>query len=173
MQAHWRTRRRARRSFQAKHRDKDQDNEHPNDRCRGGPLTAALLTRSEAAPVRHPLPLHDGFYVEADVPCSEAYMAAMMQMMGDHFESGRELCTIKSVSQHGHSFIVTDECQETSMGGKTSGKLNVVVPDDHTVIFGAGGNSTRYRYCPIPSLPDGFKDAHEMVPDTPPFTAAR
>jgi hypothetical protein len=133
-------------------------------------LTATLLARSEAAPAWHPLPLHDGFYVEADVPCDEAYMEAMIQMMGDRFESGRELCTIKTVSRQGHSFTVTDECRETSIGGRSSGKLNIVIPDDHTVVFSAKGNSTRYRYCPIASLPDTFKDAHEMVPDTPPFT---
>jgi hypothetical protein len=136
-------------------------------------LTATLLARSEAAPARHPLPLHNGFYLEADVPCSEAYTAAMLQMMDDRFEAGRELCTIKSVYQHGHSFTATDECQETSMGRKSSGKLNIVIPNDHTVVFVANDNSTRYRYCPIPSLPDGFKDAHEMVPDTPPFAETR
>ena len=100
-------------------------------------------------------------------------MAAMVQMMGDRFESGRELCTIKSVSRDRYSFTVTDECQETIMGGKSFGKLTIVIPDNHTVVFGAEGNSTRYRYCPIPSLPDAFKDAHEMVPDTPPFEKAR
>jgi hypothetical protein len=136
-------------------------------------LTAALLARSEAAPERHPLPVHDGFYLEADVPCGEAYTAAMLQIMGDRFESGRQLCTIKSVSRQGKSFTATDECQETSMGRKSSGKLTIVIPDDHTVVFGTKDQSMRYRYCPIPSLPASFKDAHEMVPDTPPFEQGR
>jgi len=48
-------------------------------------LTAALLARSEAASAKHPLPLHDGFYLEADVPCGQAYTGAMIQMMGDSF----------------------------------------------------------------------------------------
>jgi hypothetical protein len=132
-------------------------------------LTAALLVRSEAAPARHPLPLHDGFYLDADVPCGEAYSAAMMQIMGERFESGRELCTITSVSRHGNSFTATNECQETSVGSRNSGKLTMAIPDDHTVVFGTKGKSTRYRYCPIPSLPHSFRDAHELVPDTPPF----
>jgi hypothetical protein len=136
-------------------------------------LTAALLARSEAAPASRLLPLHEGFYLEADVPCGEAYTAAMLQVMGNRFESGRELCTITSVSRQGRSFTVTDACQDTSMGGKRSGKLTMVIPDDHTVVFGAKDQSTRYRYCPIPSLPDSFKDADEQVPDTPPFQAAR
>jgi hypothetical protein len=136
-------------------------------------VTAALLARSEAAPARHPLPLHDGFYLDAEVPCGEAYSAAMIQIMGERFESGRELCTIRSVSRHGNSFTATDECQETSVGRVGSGKLTMVIPDDHTVVFGTKGKSTRYRYCPIPSLPDSFRDAHERVPDTPPFQEAR
>jgi hypothetical protein len=136
-------------------------------------LTAALLARSEAAPATHKLPLHDGFYLTADVPCGEAYTAAMLQMMGDRFESGHDLCTIKSVTRRGNSFTVTDACQETSMGRKSFGKLTMVIPDDHTVVFGTKDQSTSYRYCPVPSLPDSFKNAQEMVPDTPPFKAAR
>jgi hypothetical protein len=108
-------------------------------------LTAALLARSEAAPARHPLPLHDGFYLDAGVPCGEAYSAAMMQIMGERFESGRELCTIRSVSRHGNFFIATDECQETSAGSLSSGKLTMVIPDDHTAVLGTKGKSTRYR----------------------------
>jgi hypothetical protein len=136
-------------------------------------LTAVLLARSEAAPVSHPLPLHDGFYLEADVPCGEAYAAGMVQIMGGRFEAGHDLCTIESVSRHGNSFTATDECQNTITGGKRSGKLTMVIPDNHTIIFGTATQQTRYRYCPIPSLPASFKDAHEMVPDTPPFGERR
>jgi hypothetical protein len=132
-------------------------------------LAAALLAQSDAAPVSHRLPLHDGFYLEADVPCGEAYSAAMVQMMGDRFEAGRELCTIKSVYQNGNSFIATDECQDTSTGKRRSGRLTMLIPDDHTVVFGAGPEGTCYRYCPISSLPASFKNAQELVPDTPPF----
>jgi hypothetical protein len=132
-------------------------------------VTAALLAPSEAAAPAHPLPLHDGFYLEADVPCGEASTASMIQIMGDRFESGRELCTIKSVSQQGKSFVATDACQDTSTGKRRAGKLTMVIPDDHTIVFGSKDESTRYRYCPIPSLPASFKNAHETVPDTPPF----
>ena len=59
------------------------------------------------------------------------------------------------------------------MGGKSSGKLTIVIPDDHTIVFSAKGNSKRYRYCPIPSLPNSFKNADEMEPDTPPFDDAK
>ncbi|HSU06995.1 MAG TPA: hypothetical protein VLI93_15630 [Acetobacteraceae bacterium] len=128
-------------------------------------LTAALLAKSQAAPAVHPLPLHDGFYLDADVPCGQAYTAGMLQIMGDHFESGHELCAIKSVSRHGNSFTATNECQDTTTGMKRSAKLAMVIPDNHTIIFG----TTRYRYCPISSLPTSFKDANEMIPDTPPF----
>ena len=136
-------------------------------------LTAALLARSEAEPVSHPLPLHDGFYLEADVPCGEANTAELVQIMGSRFEAGRKLCTIKSVSQHGNSFTATDECQNTTTGGKRSGKLTMVIPDSRTIVFGTAAQQTRYRYCPIPSLPSSFKNADEMVPDTPPFEERR
>ena len=136
-------------------------------------LTAVLVTRSEAAPDNYPLPLHDGFYLEVDVPCGEAYSAAMMQIMGGRFEAGRELCTIKSVSRHGNSFTATDECQNTITGGKRSGKLTMIIPDSDTIVFGTAAQQTRYRYCPIPSLPASFKDADKMVPDTPPFEERR
>jgi hypothetical protein len=132
-------------------------------------VTAALLARVEAAPAGHPLPLHDGFYLDADVPCGEAYSAAMLQIMGNRFELGRQLCTIKSVSRQGTSNTLTEECQETVTGRKSAGKLIVVIPNDHTIVFGGKGQSVRYRYCPIPSLPAAFKDAQETVPDTPPF----
>src|SRR6476661_5250570 len=99
-------------------------------------LTAVLLARSEAATAGNPLPLHDGFYVDADVACGEAYTAAMLQIMGDRFESGNNLCTIKSVSHEGRSFTVTDECQETSTGTKSAGTLTMVIPNNHTVVFG-------------------------------------
>jgi len=45
----------------------------------------------------------------------------------------------------------------------------MVIPDSRTIVFGTAAQQTRYRYCPIPSLPSSFKDADEMVPDTPPF----
>jgi hypothetical protein len=132
-------------------------------------LTAALLARSEAATAGHPLPLHDGFYLDTEVPCREAYAAAMLQIMGDRFESGNSLCTIKSVSRVGKSFTVTHECQETSTGTKSAGKLTMVFPDDHTIVVGPEDDPMRYRYCPISSLPASFRDAQETVPDTPPF----
>lgn len=132
-------------------------------------LAAAVLARSEAAPAGHPLPLHDGFYLNAEVPCGRAYTADMVQMMGNRFEAGRELCTIKSVSRHGTSFIATHECQDTITGAKRSGKLTMVIPDNHTVIFDPKAQPTRYRYCRIPSLPASFRHAQETVPDTPPF----
>jgi hypothetical protein len=132
-------------------------------------LTAAPLARSDAAPARHPLPLHDGFYLDAEVPCGEAYTAAMVQIMGDRFEAGRSLCTIKSVSRQGTSFAVADSCQDTSTGRQRPGKTSWVIPNDHTFIVGSKDQATRYRYCPIPSLPDLFKNAKETVPDTPPF----
>jgi hypothetical protein len=132
-------------------------------------LTVALLARSEAASAGHPLPLHDGFYLDAEVPCREAYTAAMLQIMGDRFESGDNLCTIKSVSREGRSFTVTHECQETSTGAKSAGKLTMVIPDDHTIVIGPEDDPMHYRYCPIPSLPASFKNAQETVPDTPPF----
>ena len=132
-------------------------------------LAGALLTRSEAATASHPLPLHDGFYLDVDVPCSEAYTAAMLQIMGDRFESGNNLCTIKSVSHEGRSFTVTHECQETSTGAKSAGTLTMDIPDNHTVVFGPEDDPMKYRYCPISSLPASFKDSKETVPDTPPF----
>jgi hypothetical protein len=132
-------------------------------------LTAVLLARSGAAIAGNPLPLHDGFYLDADVPCREAYTAAMLQIMGDRFESGNNLCTIKSVSHEGRSFTVTDECQETSTGAKSAGTLTMVIPDNHTVVFGPEDDPMKYRYCPISSLPATFKDSQETVPDTPPF----
>jgi hypothetical protein len=132
-------------------------------------VTAALLARSEAATAGYPLPLHDGFYLDAEVPCGEAYTAGMLQIMGNRFESGNQLCTIKSVSQEGKVFTVTDECQETSTGSKSSGKLTLVIPDDHTIVLGPEDAPMRYRYCPIPSLPASFKSSQETVPDTPPF----
>src|SRR4051812_38829678 len=132
-------------------------------------LTAVLLARPEAARAGNPLPLHDGFYLDTDVACSEAYMAAMLQFMGDRFESGNNLCTIKTVSRAGRSFTVTEECQETSTGAKSSSTLTMVIPDSHTVVFGPDDDPIRYRYCPISSLPPSFKDAKETVPDTPAF----
>jgi hypothetical protein len=136
-------------------------------------LTAALLARSQAEPVSHRLPLHDGFYLEADVPCGEANTADLVQIMGSRFEAGHELCTIRSVSRHGNSLTATDECQNTITGAKRSGKLTMVIPDSRTIVFGTAAQQTRYRYCPIPSLPSSFKDADEMVPDTPPFEERR
>jgi hypothetical protein len=132
-------------------------------------LTAMLPARSEAATAGHPLPLHDGFYLDADVPCAEAYTAAMLQIMGDRFESGNNLCTIKSVSQEGRIFTVTHECQETSTGTKSSGNLTMNIPDDHTIVLGPEDDPMRYRYCPIATLPASFKNSQELVPDTPPF----
>lgn len=49
----------------------------------------------------------------------------------------------------------------------------MVIPDSRTIVFGTAAQQTRYRYCPIPSLPSSFKDADEMVPDTPPFEERR
>jgi hypothetical protein len=132
-------------------------------------VTAALLARSEAGAPAHPLPVHDGFYLDAEVPCGEASAVSMVQIMGDRFESGRQLCTIKSVSRQGTSFTATETCQETSTGKRSAGTLTLVIPDDHTIVFGSKDQSMRYRYCPIPSLPASFKNAHETVPDTPPF----
>jgi hypothetical protein len=132
-------------------------------------LSAIWLAGAAAEPPSHPLPLHDGFYLDATVPCGEAYTAAMVQIMGGRFEAGRNLCTIRSVARQGTSFALTDSCQDTSTGKKRSGKLTLVIPDEHTLIIGAKSEQQRFRYCPIPSLPPSFKHAKETVPDTPPF----
>jgi len=132
-------------------------------------LSALSLAGAEAKPAPHPLPLHDGFYLDATIPCGEAYTAAMVQIMGRRFEAGRSLCTITSVSRQGTSFALTDQCQDTSTGKKHAGKVTFVIPDEHTLIVGAKSDQERYRYCPIPSLPPSFKHAKETVPDTPPF----
>jgi hypothetical protein len=44
-----------------------------------------------------------------------------------------------------------------------------VAPCRLSYYLGAKDQSTRYRYCPIPSLPTSFKDACETVPDTRSF----
>jgi hypothetical protein len=131
-------------------------------------LLAAPLAGA-AEPASHPLPLHDGFYLDATIPCAEASTASMVQIMGGRFESGRNLCTIQSVARQGNSFTVTDQCQDTSTGKKHAGKAVFVIPNDHTLIVGPKDAAQRYRYCPIPALPPSFKHANETVPDTPPF----
>ena len=132
-------------------------------------LMAALTPGSEATSAGHPLPLHDGFYLDAEVACREAYTAAMLQIMGDRFESGNDLCTIKAVSREGRSFTLSNECQETSTGAKSAGTLTMVIPDDHTIVLGPEDDPMRYRYCPIASLPAVFGNSQETVPATPPF----
>lgn len=139
--------------------------------CAATLLVAALLTRSEAALAEHKLPLLDGIYLNAEVPCGEAYMAAMLQIMGDRLEAGRALCTIKSVSRQGTSYVVAEECQQTDTGRTSPGKLTLAIPNDHTIVLGGKGQSTRFRHCPIASLPDSFSGVQEMVPLTPPFEA--
>jgi hypothetical protein len=44
-----------------------------------------------------------------------------------------------------------------------------VAPCRLSYYLGAKDQSTRYRYCPILSLPTSFKDARETVPDTRSF----
>jgi hypothetical protein len=132
-------------------------------------LSGIGLAVAETKPESHPLPLHDGFYLDADVPCGEAYTAAMVQIMGERFEAGRNLCTIRSVARQGTSFAVTDQCQDTSTGKTHAGKITFVIPDAHTFMIGAKDDQQRFRYCPIPSLPQPFAHAKETVPDTPPF----
>jgi hypothetical protein len=136
-------------------------------------VSAAALASTSANPDGNRLPLRMGFYLAADVPCGEAFSAAMVQIMGNRIEAGRELCTIKSLSRHGTAFTATDECQDTTTGAKRLGKMKMVISDDHTFVFGATTHSTRYRYSPIASLPASFKDAQEMVPDTPPIQEPR
>jgi hypothetical protein len=132
-------------------------------------LSAASLAGAADKPASHPLPLHDGFYLDATIPCGEADSASMVQIMGGRFESGRNLCTIQSVARQGNSFTVTDQCQDTGSGKKHAGKAVFVIPNDRTLIVGAKDAAQRFRYCPIPALPPSFKHANETVPDTPPF----
>lgn len=136
-------------------------------------LATALLARADAAPARHPLPLHDGFYLNAEVDCGEAYLEAMLQVMGDRLEAGRDLCTIKSVSRRGTTFTLKERCQETDTGKTSPATLTLVVPDDHSLVLGRKAKTTRFRYCPVASLPGSFKDVDETVPDTPPFEEDR
>jgi hypothetical protein len=58
-------------------------------------------------------------------------------------------------------------------GRKSAGKPTIVIPDNHTIVFGTKDQTTPYRYCPISSLPASFMNARETVPDTPLFEAAR
>jgi len=96
-------------------------------------VSVATLAPTGAAPNGNRLPLRVGFYVAADVPCGEAYTAAMVQIMGDRIEAGGELCTIRSLSRHGTSFTATEACEDTTTGAKRSGTMRMVIADDQSL----------------------------------------
>jgi hypothetical protein len=134
---------------------------------------AAQPAQTVPAPAQTKLPLHPGYYVNADAPCAEASQAIVIQFTGTAFEAGSDLCMIDSVAHRDASYTVTERCEEQTTGKTRPMTAAIVIPDSGTFVTGPKGAATRYRYCPIPSLPESWKNAKETVPDFPPFDKGR
>jgi len=126
----------------------------------------ASLPPAAAAPK---LPLHPGFYVESDVPCGEMYQAAMIQFTGTAFEEGPELCRVVAVSHRGSVYRIAQRCQDQMSGTRSRQKGAVAIPDRFTFLNSVKSDATRFRYCPLSSLPGDWKGTKETVPNYPAY----
>ena len=141
-------------------------------------LTTATVAYSapvsvEASSTGARLPLHPGFYVESDVPCAEAFQAAIIQFTGKEIEAGSDLCAITKIARLGKSYTVTERCQEQTDGHWHSDRGTIVIPNSRAFIAGTKTTAQRFRYCPILALPESWKNSKETVPDFPPFGGSR
>jgi hypothetical protein len=127
------------------------------------------LAQTTPAPAETKLPLRPGYYVNSDVACGEAYQAIVIQFTGTAFEEGSDLCAIDGVARDGTSYTVTEKCQEQTKGKRHTANATIVVPDSGAFVTRVGGATTRYRYCPISSLPASWQNSKETVPDFPAF----
>jgi hypothetical protein len=134
---------------------------------------AAPSAQTVPAPTGTKLPLHPGYYVNAEAPCAEASQAIVIQFTGTAFEAGSDLCTINGVTHQDTSYTVTERCEEQTTGKTRSMTATIAIPDSGTFVTSTKSTATRYRYCPIRSLPASWKNAKETVPDFPPFDKGR
>ena len=131
--------------------------------------TTTPLAQATPAPAETKLPLRPGYYVNSDAPCGEASQAIIIQFTGTAFEEGSDLCAIDGVTRNGTSYTMTEKCQEQTKGKRHTANATIVVPDSDSFVTGVGGGTTRYRYCPISSLPASWQNSKETVPDFPAF----
>jgi hypothetical protein len=127
------------------------------------------LAQDTPAPAATKLPLRPGYYVNSDSPCGEANQAIIIQFTGTAFEEGSNLCVIDAVAREGTSYTMTEKCQEQTKGKKRTANATIVVPDSDSFVTRVAGGTTRYRYCPISSLPASWQNSKETVPDFPAF----
>jgi hypothetical protein len=127
------------------------------------------LAQATPAPAATKLPLRPGYYVNSDAPCAEANQAIIIQFTGTAFEEGSDLCVIDGVTHDGTSYTMTEKCQEQTEGKKRTANATIVVPDSDSFVTRVAGATTRYRYCPISSLPPSWLNSKETVPDFPAF----
>jgi hypothetical protein len=113
--------------------------------------------------------LRPGYYVNSDAACGEAYQAIVIQFTGTAFEEGSDLCAIDGVARDGTSYTVREKCQEQTKGKRHTANATIVVPDSGAFVTRVAGATTRYRYCPISSLPASWQNSKETVPDFPAF----
>jgi hypothetical protein len=127
------------------------------------------LAQATPAPAETKLPLRPGYYVNSDAPCGEASQAIVIQFTGTAFEEGSNLCAIDGVARDGTSYTMTEKCQEQTKGKWYTANATIAVPDSDAFVTRVGGGTTRYRYCPISSLPASWQNSKETVPDFPAF----
>lgn len=116
-------------------------------------------TGALAEPVAE-LPLHPGYYVNAQIDCGAADNSSLYLVRRDGISSAAATCTISLINQTGPTrYEVTDNCTELASGSEL-GEATVLydIPDDRSYGYIDGETVVGMnRYCAQDDLPEPFR----------------
>lgn len=124
-------------------------------------ILVAITATHAAAPAplaQDALPITRGFYVPADVPCSEASNATLMLFTGHGFNSSQVACTITDLVEDEDGYSIVEECSEIQSGSTFTDAARVIISDERHLTRTSDYASTSYHFCPQADLPEPWRD---------------
>lgn len=121
-----------------------------------GPLLLAVIALPALA--QDSLPLRKGFYVMEPTPCARASNATLTLFDGRGFSVSQAECRITRLRRVGNAFDILQDCRDIRSGSASDGGTERVTPTQTGFNRAAGGETTRWRYCPQSQLPAPWRN---------------
>ena len=104
------------------------------------------------------LPLRRGFYIQEPTPCARASNATLTLFDGRGFNVSQAQCRITRTRRVGNAFDIQEDCRDIQSGQRIEGGTERITPTQTGFNRSAGGETTRWRYCPQSQLPAPWRN---------------
>ncbi|PPK87251.1 hypothetical protein CLV84_0188 [Neolewinella xylanilytica] len=114
-------------------------------------------------PPSNRLPLRPGFYLIADLGCSDPANAAFRVWTGRGLSgSATRDCDLSVISSKGNAYRVGQSCTDSYNSSRIVTELTLTIPDSTTLILAEEGAGIRFERCPAGEVPDWARIAFTL-----------